>query len=54
MRKRTSPGRSVVCDPSGRSNVCCFARSVLREHRENRRMAAENISGRDPLSPAED
>ena len=54
MRKRTSPGRSVVCDPSGRSNVCCFARSVLSEHRENRRMAAENISERDPLSQAEE
>ena len=54
MRKRTSPGRSVVCDPSGRSDVCCFARSVLSEHRENRRMAAENMSKRDPLSPAEE
>ena len=54
MRKRTSPGRSVVCDPSGRSDVCCFGRSVLSEHRENRRMAAENINERDPLSPAEE
>ena len=54
MRKRTSPRRSVVCDPSGRSDVCCFARSVLSEHGENRRMAAENISERDPLSPAEE
>ena len=54
MRKRTSRGRSVVCDHSGRSDVCCFARSVLSEHRENRRMAAENISERDPLSPAEE
>ena len=54
MRKRTSPGRSVVCDPSGRSDVCCFARSVLSERRENRRMAAENMSERDPLSPAEE
>ena len=43
-----------MCDPSGRSDVCCFARSVLSEHRENRRMAAENISERDPLSPAEE
>ena len=54
MRKRTSPGRSVVCDTSGRSDVCCFARSVLSKHRENRSMTAENMSGRDPLSPAEE
>ena len=54
MRKRTSPGRSVVCDPSGRSDVCCYARLVLSEHRENRRMPAENMSGRDPLSSAEE
>ena len=54
MRKRTSPGRSVVCDPSGRSDVCCFVRSELNERRENRRMAAENMSGRDALSPAEE
>ena len=52
--QRTSPGRSVVCDPSGRLDVCSFACSVLNEHRENRRMAAENISERDPLSPAEE
>ena len=43
-----------MCDPSGRSDVCRFARSVLSEHRENRCMAAENISERDPLSPAEE
>ena len=24
VRKRTSPGRSVVCDPLGRSDVCCL------------------------------
>jgi len=24
VRKRPSPGRSVVCDPSGRSDVCCL------------------------------
>ena len=54
MRKRTSPGRSVVCDPWGRSDGCCFAPSVLSEHRENRRMAVENMSERDPLSPAEE
>ena len=44
----------VVCDPSGRSDVCCFVRSVLNERRENRRMAAKNMSGRDALSPAEE
>ena len=54
MRNPTSPGRSVVCDPSGRSDVCCFSRSVLSEHRENRSMTGENMSGRDPLSPAEE
>ena len=54
VRKRTSPGRSVVGDPSGRSDVCYFACSVLSEHRENRSMTAENMSGRDPLSPAEE
>ena len=43
-----------MCDPSGRSDVCCYARLVLSEHRENRCMPAENISGRDPLSPAEE
>ena len=53
MRKGTSQGRSVVCDPSGRSDVCCFARSVLSEHRENHSIPAENISERDILSPAE-
>ena len=31
-----------------------FARSVLSECRENRRMAAKNMSERDPLSPAEE
>ena len=51
----TSPGRSVVCDPSGRSDVCCYARLVLSEHWAwNRCMPAENTSGRDPLSPAEE
>ena len=54
VRTRTSPERSVVCDPSGRSDVCCFASSVLSEHRENCSMTAENMSGRDPLSPAEE
>ena len=54
VRKGTSQGRSVVCDPSGRSDVCCFARSVLSEHRENRSIPAENISERDPLSPADE
>ena len=55
VRKRTSPGRSVVCDPSGRSEgYCVVARSVLSEHRENRSMTAETMSGRDPLSPAEE
>ena len=54
VRKRTSQGRSVACDPSGRSEVCCFARSVLSEHRENRRMDAENMIERDSLSPAEE
>ena len=49
-----SLGRSVVCDPSGRSDISCFACSVLSEHQENRRMAAENISERDPLSPEEE
>ena len=49
-----SPGRSVVCDPSGRSDVCCFTLSVLSEHRENRSVPAENISERDPLSPADE
>ena len=44
-----------MCDPSGRSDVYCFvARSVLSEHRENRSMTAETMSGRDPLSPAEE
>ena len=43
-----------MCDPSGRSDVCCFARSVLSEHRENCRTAAKNMSERDPLSPAEE
>ena len=54
MRKGTSQGRSIVCDPSGRSDVCCFARSVLSEHRENRSIPAENIRERDPLSPADE
>ena len=54
MRKRTSPGRSVVCDLSGRSDVCCFVRSVLNEHRQNHRKAAENMSGREPLSLGQD
>ena len=54
MRKRTSPGRSVVCDPSGRSVVGSFACSVLSKHRKNRSMTAANLSGRDPLSPAEE
>ena len=54
MRKRTSPGRSVVRDPSGRSVGCCFARSVLSEQQENRSMTAENMSERNPLSPAEE
>ena len=49
-----SPGRSVVCDPSGRSDVCCFARSVLSEHRENCSVPAKNISETDPLSPADE
>ena len=48
----TSPGRSVVCDPSGRSDVCCLSRSVLSEHRENPSMTGEIMSGRDPLSSA--
>ena len=54
MRKRTSPGRSVVCYPSGRPDVCGYARLVSSEHRENRRMPAENMSGKDPLSSAEE
>ena len=54
MRKRTSPGKAVVCDPSGRSDACCFARPVLREHQENCRMANKSSSGRDPLSPTEE
>ena len=51
MRKGTRQGTSVECaiDPSGRSDVCCFARSVLSEHRENRSTPAENISERDIL-----
>ena len=53
MRKGTSQGRSVVCNPSGRSDVCCFARSVLSEHRENHSIPAENVSERDILSPAD-
>ena len=43
-----------MCDPSGRSDVCCFARSVLSEHRENHSIPAENISERDPISPADE
>ena len=43
-----------MCDRSGRSEVCCFARSALSEHRENRSMTAETMSGRDPFSPAEE
>ena len=54
MRKRTSPGRSVVCDPSGRSVACSFACFLLSKHRKNRSMTAPNMSGRDPLSPAEE
>ena len=53
VRKGTSQGRSVVCNPSGRSDVCCFARSVLSEHREHHSIPAENISERDILSPAD-
>ena len=43
-----------MSNPLGRLAVCCFAHSVLCEHRENHCMAAENMSGRDPLSPAEE
>ena len=43
-----------MCDPSGRSDVCCFARSVLSEHRVNHSIPAENISERDPISPADE
>ena len=43
-----------MCDPSGRSEVYCFACSVFGEHQENRSMTAEVMSGRDPASPAEE
>ena len=38
----------------GKVGRLLFACSLLSEHRENRRMAAENMSERDPLSPAEE
>ena len=48
------PGKISCVRSFGKVRRLLFARSVLSECRENRRMAAKNMSERDPLSPAEE
>ena len=52
--KAHEPGKIICVRSFGKVGRLLFARSVLSERRENRRMAAENMSERDPLSPAEE
>ena len=52
--KAHEPGKNSCVRSFGKVGCLLFACSVLSEHRENRSMPAENISERDPLSPADE